>query len=392
MNKAQAPFGSWRSPISSDLIVGETISLGGSCFDGDYQYWAEGRPKEGGRTVIVRREVHADGTATLVDINPAPFNARTRVHEYGGGAYLVHNECVYFSNFADQQVYVADAACNIRQLTHCPDLRFANGVVDEAHHRIIYVIEDHSGDKPEPENLIGAVSIETGSVTFLAQGQDFYSSPTLSPDGRHLAWITWNHPDMPWDGTELMLASVTGDGSLGDPERIAGGREESVQQPSFSSDGTLYFISDRGGWWNLYRARSDIEPVCEMAAEFGVPHWVFGQSTYAFRRTPQETDEIICTYSRNNESVLSRLDPATGELANIATPFTDIDGIRLDDNGCTLTAASPTTFGAVINIDLASGAYNVIKTSCALNLDAGYYSIPEAIDFPTADGETAYAF
>jgi dipeptidyl aminopeptidase/acylaminoacyl peptidase len=337
-------------------------------------------------------------------MNPAPFNARTRVHEYGGGAWLVHRNCVYFSNFADQQIYVADGQGNTRQLTRTPELRFANGVVDAARNRIIYVIEDHSGDNAEPSNLIGAVSLESGSVTFLTRGHDFYSSPTLSPDTGRLAWITWDHPDMPWDGTTLMTARIAGDGSLSAITRIAGGREESIQQPLYSSDGTLYFISDRSGWWNLYRVQHDaagelageherkILPVCETDAEFGVPHWVFGQSTYAFRQTETGADEIICTFSRDNQSVLSRLDRTADTLTTIATPFTAIDGISLGENIVTLTAASPTTFNAIVNVDLATGETQVIKASCNIDLDPRYYAIPEAIDYPSADGEIAHAF
>ena len=197
-----APYGSWKSPITSDLIVKEIVGLSQPRLDGQNTYWIEMRPSEQGRQVIVRRS--RDGATT--DINPAEFNARTRVHEYGGGDYIVHEGVVYFSNFADQQLYRQNAdAAPERLSTECSDdrLRYADAVVDDARDRLICVREDHRQKDREAQNTIAAISLNGGAESVLVSGNDFYSSPRVSPDGSRLAWLTWNHPNMPWDGCEL---------------------------------------------------------------------------------------------------------------------------------------------------------------------------------------------
>ena len=197
-----APYGSWKSPITSDLIVKEIVGLSQPRLDGEDTYWIEMRPSEQGRQVIVRRS--RDGATT--DINPAEFNARTRVHEYGGGDYIVHEGVVYFSNFADQQLYRQNAdAAPERLSTECSDdrLRYADAVVDDARDRLICVREDHRQKDREAQNTIAAISLNGGAESVLVSGNDFYSSPRVSPDGSRLAWLTWNHPNMPWDGCEL---------------------------------------------------------------------------------------------------------------------------------------------------------------------------------------------
>lgn len=387
----QAPHGSWKSPITTDLIVAETIGIGALRCQGDRLFWLESRPREGGRNVLVMKTV--DGTEQ--DLTPPPFNVRTRVHEYGGGACLIGDDFVCFSNFADQQLYIQSFDGEPRRLTDSPALRFADGVIDKARNRIICVIEDHSrlmtddDEAPthrEPENLIGAVSLDDGSVTFLARGHDFYTSPRLSPDGKYLAFITWDHPDMPWDATRLWRAEITGEG-IGEPECIAGnGRRESIQQPGHATDGTLYYISDRNGWWNLYR--QDGRCVHEKEAEFGRPHWVFGQSNWAFL----DDSDVICVYSEKNLDRLARLNLDTGRLTDIETPFTELGSLNVDNGRLGLSCASPTRFNAIGVFDLARGEFETIKQSSTLNVDEGYLSVPEAIEFPTVADETAHAF
>lgn len=378
-----APYGSWRSPVTSDLIVAESIGIGGARFAGNSQYWQEARPGEGGRIVVVRRD--EDGTVS--DCNRAPYNARSRVHEYGGGAWLVFDGDVYFTNFANQQVYRQPRGDAPQQLTHAPHLRFANGVVDPARRRMVYVIEDHSDTAAEPVNMLGAVDIDTGDLTILSRGHDFYSSPQLSPDGSQLAWMTWDHPDMPWDASRIWLASLDADGMPGEPHCIAGGPGESVQQPRFSPQGRLYYISDRNGWWNIYR-HEQADSVCATAAEFGSPHWQFGLCSYVFRAE----DQLLCVYGQNNQSSLAMLDLDNGDMNRIDVPFTDIGGLDLRGNLCTFVGASPTEFAAVINLDLTTGTFEVIKQSCEVELDTRYYARPQAIDFATAGGDTAHAF
>ena len=204
-----APYGSWRSPITSDLIVSETISPGRITLDGDDIYWIEMRPAEGGRYVIVRRTL--DGQ--VADITPAGLSARTTVHEYGGGAYVVDDGTVYFSNFADQRLYRQDRGAAPRPITPERELRYADAVVDRRRGRLICVREDHTGSA-EAVNTIVAVALDGGRETeVLVQGYDFFSTPRLSPDATQLAWLAWNHPNMPWDGTELWIAPIAEDGS-----------------------------------------------------------------------------------------------------------------------------------------------------------------------------------
>jgi hypothetical protein len=235
-----APYGSWKSPITSDLIVAQSITLSEVCLDGGHVYWLEGRPQEQGRCVVVR--AGADGRAT--DITPPPYNARTRVHEYGGGSWTARDGTVYFSNFADGRLYRQEAGASAPQaLTPEPPApgrqwRFADGVIDQRHSRWIGVREDHTVDG-EPVNAIVAVDLgdDGGPGRVLASGHDFYASPRLSPDGRWLAWLAWDHPNMPWNGTRLYLGEVAQNGAISEIEPIAGGATESIFQPEWSPDG-----------------------------------------------------------------------------------------------------------------------------------------------------------
>ena len=262
------PYGSWKSPITSDLIVSETIGLGQIALDGEDVYWVEVWPTEGGRYVIVRRT--PDGRTT--DVTLPPFNARTLVHEYGGGAFAVADGTVYFSNFADQRLYRQDPGTEPRPITPEADLRYADSVFDRRRGRIICVREDHTDRGREAVNSIISLDLEGGDDgQILVCGNDFYSSPRLSPDGTRLAWLTWNHPNMPWDGAELWVGELHAGGSLGQAERIAGGVGESIFQPEWSPDGVLHFVSDRTGWWNLYRWYGGrVQPLVEMQAEFAL--------------------------------------------------------------------------------------------------------------------------
>ncbi|HNB54657.1 MAG TPA: hypothetical protein PK530_22100, partial [Anaerolineales bacterium] len=196
-----APYGTWKSPITTDLIVANTVGLSSVLLDGEDTYWLESRPTEKGRNVIVRRT--PDGET--VDVNPAPFNARSRAHEYGGGAYCVHQGTVYFSNFADQRLYRVRPGENPVAVTAEGPLRFADGVVTKDGQWMYCVVEDHSQSDQQAVNAIGRVKLADGAVEILVSGNDFYSSPKLSLDESRLAWLTWNHPNMPWDGTELWV-------------------------------------------------------------------------------------------------------------------------------------------------------------------------------------------
>ena len=374
-------YGAWRSPITADAIVAESIGLSGVSFHNGNLYWTESRPTEGGRNVLVERTPDSNER----DINPAPYNIRTRVHEYGGGASLLSNDTLYFINFADQQVHRQQLADDTpKQLTNAPDLRFANGSMDNLRSRIIYVIEDHTGNG-EAQNYLGAVSLTDGSIIKLTEGHDFYSSPTLNPNGDQLSWLTWDHPDMPWDETRLWQASIDEDGRLHEPELVAGGDKQSIQQPRYSPDGRLFYVSDVGGWWNLYGPDGCL---CEKPAEFGSAHWSFGLCSYQF----VDDNTIICAYSEANLSRLATLDLTNGKLTEIEQDDTDIGGIHLDEGQLCYIGASPTQISTARVRDMVTGHTATIKQSASLDTDPGYLSRPEAIQFPTTGGDTAHAF
>lgn len=388
-----APYGAWKSPITSDLITSQSIRLGGGTFDGEEVYWLEGRPAEAGRYVIVRRT--PDGTTH--DVNPPPFNARTRVHEYGGGAVLADHGVVIFSNFADQRLYRIAPDGAPEAITPEASLRYADCIVDPARNRLICVREDHSeealAEHGEAVNTITAIALD-GSARdngagqhILVSGNDFYATPRLSPDGHTLAWLTWRHPNMPWDGTELWIAEVQPDGSLANAVLVAGGENESIFQPSWSPDGRLYFTSDRSGWWNLYRLdNGDTERLIAMEAEFGAPQWVFGISTYAF----ESAGRIICTYTKDGIDYLASLDTITKTLTTLDTPYTSIGGIRAAPGKVLFGGASPTQAAALVLLDLTTGEQTILKRANAIEIDPGYLSTPQPIEFPTTGGLTAY--
>ncbi|MBW4493350.1 MAG: S9 family peptidase [Oscillatoria princeps RMCB-10] len=382
-----APYGSWKSPITSELLVSETVGLGQIALDGEDVYWSEMRPKEGGRNCVVRRT--PDGK--ISDVTPAPFNARTRAHELGGGAFVVAGGTVYFSNFADGRLYRLPPGGEPQPLTPADrDWRYADGIADTARGRLICVREDHTGSSHEPVNTLVSVDLQgSEQVRVLVAGEDFYSSPRLSPDGSKLAWLSWNHPNLPWDGTELWVAEMNADGSVGDSHLVAGGVSESIFQPEWSPDGVLHFVSDRTGWWNLYRScAGGAEPLCEMEAEFGLPQWVFGMSTYAFA----SENRIICTYTQHGTWHLASLDTAAKQLEKIETPYTDISDLQASGGGVAFQAGSPKEPTALVLLDLTAGTMQVLRRSSQVAIDAGYLSAPQAIEFPTENGLTAHAF
>ncbi|MBN1283854.1 MAG: S9 family peptidase [Anaerolineae bacterium] len=379
-----APYGEWKSPITSDLIASASIRLLEFVLDGETIYWIESRPTEGGRYVLVRH--NADGSTT--NITPAPFNVRTCVHEYGGRPALIDGGTVYFTNFADQRIYKQagpDAAP--QPLTPAVDIRHADFILDKARGRLIAVREDHTGEG-EAVNTLAAVAIDGSGAQVLVSGNDFYSSPRLSPDGTRLAYLTWNHPNLPWDNVELWVAAVNADGSLGAATKVAGAGE-SIFQPEWSPDGVLYFVSDRSNWWNLYRwDGAQVEHVVAMEAEFGVPQWSFGMTAYAF----ESAERIICAYTQNGAWRLASLDINTRALTPIETPYTAIFNVRALPGRALFEGASPTEKNAFVALDLASGEIEILRRASTLEIDPGYVSIPEAIEFPTENGLTAYAF
>lgn len=382
--KETRPYGSWRSPVSSDLVVGGVLRLQSAILDGADVYWLEGRPQEEGRNVVVR----LTGDGATGDAIPEPFNARTRVHEYGGGDFLVHDGTIFFANFGDQRLYSVARGESPEPLTAEVDHRYADMAFDGPRNRLLAVREDHTRGG-EPVNEIVGVDLETGAETVLVSGNDFYSSPRPNPDGRGVAWLAWDHPNMPWDGTGLWAASLDGDGMPVGAELVAGGPDESAFQPEWSPDGTLHFVSDRTGWWNLYRLGEDgVEALCPMEAEFGLPQWSFGMSTYAFLSPTR----IACTPVDRGVFRLCVLDVPSGELTELATPYSAFRSLRSGPASGTLLflAGSATEPLSVIRMEAETGRCEVLRQAGDLAVDPGYLSVPETVEFPTEGGLKAH--
>ena len=385
--KKVAPYGSWASPITIDLLLKGAVSLGRGTarWDGNDLYWTEERPTEGGRQVVVRRT--DSGNA---DVTPVGFNARTRVHEYGGGHFAVSGGTVWFANFDDQRIYVQKRGIDPLAITPAADIRHADLLVDPPRGRIFAVCEDHTTGATEAVNTLVALDWNGDrDIITVAAGNDFYSSPKLSPDGGRLAWLTWNHPNMPWDGTELWVGELDGDGNATSARKVAGGPTESIFQPEWSPTGGLYFVSDRNDWWNIYRIRGDgDEPVYRRDAEFGSPQWGFGMSRYAFAGQT----EIACVYSEAGGTKLGLIDISKSTLKQIELLYTDLRSVSVNGRRVAMVAASPTLSERVLVVDLDSGAQEVVKVSNPAHIDPGYFSVPRAIEFPTEGGLTAHAF
>jgi dipeptidyl aminopeptidase/acylaminoacyl peptidase len=382
-SKQAASCGIWPSPISAGIVAAGASPLSQLALDGADAYWLAGRTSEGGRNTLLRQRGQ-----DVAEITPAPFNVRTRVHEYGGGACLVTGGTVYFSNFADNRVYVASGDAEPVALTAAGTQRHADFVLDQRRQRLISVREDHVAGDAYPTNTLCAINFD-GSETVLAEGADFYAAPRLSPDGRSLAWLSWDHPRMPWQGTELWLADVGEDGRLARARVIAGSADESICQPEWSPNGMLHFVSDRSGWWNLYRLNDNaVQSLCERAAEFGAPHWTFGGSMYGFR----SDEEIVCTYIENGVSRLAQLSTATGKLQAIANPYEEIRELRVTGSVVALLGGAPTIPLELARIDLYGDRHEILARSITQLPPADYLSVPESITYPTSGNRLAHAF
>ena len=383
-----SPYGSWKSPITADLIVRGSVGLSQPAISGDSVYWIELRPTERGRNVIVQRD--RDGVCR--DLNAEPFNARTRAHEYGGGDYTVVDSTIYFSNFVDQKLYRQIANAEPTAVTPDGPMRYAEPSIDAKRSRLVCVREDHSDPGSEAKNAIVSISTENTAEEqkVVASGNDFYSSPKLSPDGSQLAWLTWNHPNMPWDGCELWVGDLSETGDVVASRRVAGGKAESIFQPEWSPEGVLFFASDRDGWWNLERLTADgqIEPVYDSKADLGMPQWVFGMSAYAFA-TPSL---IVCSHVEQGVSRLGTINVETGEYKDVDCPFTDLQYVRANNGSAIFRGGSPIDVAAIVRLDLSTGKFEILRRSNDLIMDTSYFSVPRAIEFPTEAGLTAHGF
>jgi dipeptidyl aminopeptidase/acylaminoacyl peptidase len=383
-----APFGTWSSPLSAEMLVVSSVRLGWPWIEDGVVYWTEGRPSEGGRAAVVR----LDPGAEPVDVTPPHFNVRTKVHEYGGGSSLVHRGTVFFSNFEDQRLYRQEPGERPEAITAETDgrHRYADGRATADGSSIVCVRERHTDDGVVNE-LVAIPADGSREPRTIAGGQDFYAAPRISPDGTHLAWLSWNLPWLPWDGCKLWVADLAPDGSLSGERHVAGvDGEESIWQPGWSPSGELHFVSDRTGWWNLYRERGGTsEPLHPAEAEFGWPHWVFGGSTYAFL----DDGRIACIYTAGGTQHVGILDGETDELLDLDLPHTAIayPMIMAEGQRIVFIGGAPAIPEQVVSLDLATRSIDVLRESDRLSIDPGFISIARPIEFSTDGGLTAYA-
>ncbi len=418
----RAPYGSWPSPISPDLLVtGANVPSAVTAADGVI-WWSESRPTEGGRTQLVRWD--PDGTTQ--DLLPAAYNARTRVHEYGGGAWWVHDHTVYFANWSDQRLYrLTDGSPAPVAVTPEPAVphgwRYADGTVTPDGRHIICVRETH--DDGEVRNEIVAIPTAGGDPTVLAAGRDFVAAPRVSPDGRRIAWLTWDHPNMPWDATELWIADIapssatngTTDGatfhptlgstlSASDAHRIAGQPEESLVQPEWAASGELFVISDRSDWWNIYRVAGvdDLVPVHPVEAEIGEPPWEFGQSSYVIA----DDGTILFSYARDGHARLVSV-ALDGSAVDRGTRFLRMAQLSWDSGRIVAITTESAREASIVAIEVDSvtpggdvpgdltvdaSSITVLRPPRDLGLDDKGISRPRHISFPSSGERTAHAW
>jgi dipeptidyl aminopeptidase/acylaminoacyl peptidase len=386
---ATAPFGSWKSPITSGLLTSSGIGFSELHFSNGSLYWLESRPNEAGRVAVVR--CSPDGSPS--DILPKDYNVRTRAHEYGGGAYFVHDRSTFFSNFKDQRLYRGDPNGTGRPITPDPpqpaSLRYADGCVTPDGRTIVCIRELHEPGREAINEIVALPTDGSAEPQIIAQGYDFYSFPRISRDGKKLAWTCWRHPQMPWDGTELWVGDLGPNGHISNQRRVAGSATESIFQPEWAPDGSLFFVSDRTGWWNLYAERSgQVVPIFEIDAEIGVPQWLFGYSRYAFL----SNGRVACIIDKDGFEYVVLIDTQSSTRRTLELPYSVFGGICSDGvDTLFFPAASATKAAEVVSFTVGENRTRVLKRSLEITIDDGYLSEPEPIEFPTSNGLTAHA-
>ncbi|KAG5001974.1 hypothetical protein GLYMA_08G315400v4 [Glycine max] len=410
-----APYGSWKSPITTDVVSGASKRLGGTAVDGRGRLiWLESRPAESGRGVLVVEPENPGGEA--VDITPKEFGVRTVAQEYGGGAFTVSGDVVFFANYKDQRLYKQSiSSLDVPPIPLTPDyggpvVSYADGILDVRFNRFISVREDRCESSQNPTTTI--VSIALGSKDaqepqVLVGGSDFYAFPRLDPKSERMAWIQWSHPNMPWDKSELWVGYISENGEIYKRVCVAGNNPslvESPTEPKWSSDGELFFITDReNGFWNLHKwieSENKVLPVYSLEAEFARPLWIFGMNSYEFLQSHTRKNLIACSYRQQGKSYLGIIDDVKGsKLTVLDIPFTDIDNITSSNNYLFVEGASAVHPSSVAKVTLDNDKskavdFNIIWSSSPDSLKySSYFSKPELIEFPTeVPGQNAYAY
>lgn len=380
-NAQTLPYGSWTSPITAELVAGKSLRLGQPRIHGDAVYWTETRPQEMGRTTLVKWTIDSG----CQDLVPPPYSLQSKVHGYGGGVFAVNGDIAWFVNKYDQCVYeVRDGTTGVltRNSTRC----FGDLVHDAHRNRLLAVCENQDPALSEPENSIVAIDCRTGELETLLSGNDFYSSPRIAPDGKRLTWLEWQHPDMPWDATRLYVAEFDARGIPHDAQLLAGGDDESVLQPTWRDNDEIVFVSDRTDWWNLYAWNDGtVRELHRMNAEFAVPHWVFGTSTFGFRGS----DRLACAYTSNGIWRFAELDLQSGAWREHELPYTQIDHVHASGGKVVLHASGVAQPATIVLLGENETAEE-LRHAAEVTLDEAFLQPPQSITFSTGDNETAH--
>lgn len=375
------PYGTWTSPISIEKICSESTPLFFVDIDENYMYYDIQKLTEEGRTSIVKQKFEMDLLQTPIEILPKNFNARTKVHEYGGKSFFINGKDIFFIQFKDQRIYKIDQD-KISPITPVDEnIRYANLIFDQRRN-FIYCVQEEHGDKVV--NSIIRIDLKTSEKITIESGFDFYSSLCLSPDGKKFAFICWNLPNMPWDGSKLILKEIDEDGSFKPSKEIAGNEDESIFQPSFSFDNTLYFVSDRSGFYNIYRFDQKIYPVFNIDAEIGVPEWFLGVSTYCFVKK-EDRYTIFCAVSKKDKDYLYEIDPINNQIFQKDLPFTYLSNLRSNGKEIIFIGACDNLEKSVILYDVKKNGFKIIKKPREVAIEEGYISKPRLIEYKSGD-------
>ncbi len=380
-------FGRWPSPISAALVAGSALRFGRVQAVGRAVYWSEGRPSEKGRAPVMRWTAE-DGVTELL---PPPYSARSRVHEYGGGEFLVAGGALYFVNDADQDVYAADLADgakpSIRRVTSIAETRFADFTHDARRNRLIAVGETH-GAAPLPQNALWHIPVGEAAegARVALRGRDFYASPRLSPGGDRLAFLAWDLPAMPWDAAQLFVAGIAEDGSLAEPILVAGGNGSACFQPEWGDDGALYFVWDVDGHGNLYRSKEPGRPerVTRLDGDLSMPLWNFHAASYAVL----PGGKVYLSFVNRGETKSAILDFGTGILEPRKNRLTTTTTLSAGAAAVALAGMTDEEALCVFRDEgSATSAPQIVRRGGTLDIDRALVSHPARIAIPSRNGE-----
>lgn len=376
--KTVSPFGSWHSPITSENVIGSSLKLSSLHIDDGYIYYIEGRPKEKGRSVLMKIYPSQEKTEEcLIE----EYSVRTKVHEYGGKCYTCKKGEIYFVNGKNQAIYHKSSAGDLSLFFEKKGLRFADLELTSS---FLYVVVEDLNPSQE-SNYLARICLKTKTLEILARGYDFYAAPRVSPDGSHLAFFCWNHPNMPWDGSELYTLSLN-DFTM---TLISGGIEESITHPMWDKNNVLYFVSDKTGWWNLYKYHEkSIKPLYPVELEFGAAHWIFGVERYCFL----PDGKLAAIGTKKGIDSLYILDVENHTLEKLDTPFTALSDLYYVDHHLIFMASSPSVPSSIFSYHLSTRKITALKSSSDFNIEKDFIPEVEAISFKTEGALTCYGF